>query len=383
MKYLLNRISFMLMILISSGNVFSDCNEKNQSNFKKIVQRATNNALPAAGLYYQKNNCIIQLAEGYSNLATKIKIQNNARFDIGSITKTFVAVTSVKLAKAGAFSLDDTLQQWLPTEITDHIPESNVITIRQLLSHTSGIADFLEDEFILDSGQPWTELDVLRYVFDLPLLSEPGTQYYYSNTNYVLMGLIINEATNKPFATNIRELIIEPLGLNDTFHLSEKNHYLEYVHGYGALEGVVELLDTHDIVKTTPFADGQMISSLHDLAIFIQAIFTNKTFMDDALLETLLTSPVVDSHYKLGIVTALINDKAFYSHGGFEPGYSTQLRYSPITKETIVFFVTGTSLSHESNMKVGEDDMTVFSGAYEYELQRAFRISTKIQSGTD
>lgn len=371
MKLLIKRIIITLLV-IPTSLVFADCNDINKSNFEKIVKRATKNALPAAGLYYQKKDCIINLVEGYSNLATKTEIQKNARFDIGSITKTFVAVTSVKLAQAGVFSLDDNLQQWLPAEITDRIPDSNVITIRQLLSHTSGIVDFLEDEFILTMQQPWNELDVLKYVFDQPLLFVPGTQYNYSNSNYVLMGLIITAATNKPFATSIRELIIEPLGLNDTFHISEPDHYLDYVHGYGAIPRVKELLDTHELMKITPFADGQMISSLRDLAVFIQAIFTNKQFMDDALLEILLTSPVVDSSYKLGIVTTIKNDKVIYFHGGFEPGYLSFIRYSTSTDETIGYFITGNSLSHETSANIGENDMTIFDEAYIYELERAF-----------
>lgn len=383
MKYLVSYFIYIVFILVPIGLVSADCNEEVKLVFEKILHRGAKNALPAVGLYYKNNDCVIQLAEGFSNLYAKTKIQKNDRFNVGRIAKMFVSVTSVKLAKLGVFSLDDNLQQWLPAKITDHIPKSNIITIRHLLSNTSGIVNYSEDKYFLDLVQPWTELDALQLVFDMPLLNEPGTEYEYSDTNYVLMGLIINQATTKPFATNIRELILEPLGLYDTFHLSEKNQYLEYVHGYGAQDGIAKLLDTHDIIKTTPFADGQMISSLSDLVNFIHAIFTNKTFMDDALLAILLSSPVVESHYKLGIEADYINGNVVFGHGGFEPGYETQLRYSPTNKETIVFFKTGTSLRNKHYNSVGEDDMTIYSNTYEYELQRAFRNYQKIQLGTN
>jgi len=382
MNHSLTRILLVVLIFIPTGQIFAECSEMNKFNLEKIVTRATNNALPAAGLYYQKDDCVIQITKGYSNLKKKSEIKNNPRFDIGSITKTFIAVSSIKLAKAGVFDLDDTLIKWLPTEITDHIPSSNIITIRNLLSHTSGIDDYLHigfpEIYLANPLRTWTELEVLRFVFDKPLLFETGSGFEYSNTNYLLMGLIINAATNKHFSTVIRELIIEPLGLKNTFHMSEKNNYLEYVHGYFDV-GAGILQDGHNMAKITPFAEGEMVSSLKDLAIFIQAIFTDKTFMDDASLKTLLSSPVknVESYYGLGIGIGssiglgqidtgigIGTNKISYGHGGSEYGYETYFQYTPATNETMVIFATG-----------GEGVMATFGNAYAAELKREFTKS--------
>jgi len=370
LKYSIKRFLCVVLISIPTGMVFADCEGVDESKLEQIVTRATKNALPAAGLYYQKKDCIIQITKGYSNLATKSDIQKNARFNSGSITKMFVAVTSVKLARAGVFSLDDTLVQWLPTKITDRIPKSDSITLRYLLSHTSGIMEILDEEFLEFSTvypvKTWTEFDVLQFVFDKPLLFEPGTEFNYSNTNYVLMGLIINAATNKHFADNIRELIIEPLGLNDTFHLSQPSRYLDYVHGYMEING--KLQDAHEVMKYLTFADGKMISSMRDLAVFIQAIFTDKSFMDDALLETLLGLPVAGIEYKLGIAKGTKNNKIIYGHGGFGPGYASKVQYTPATKETTVYFMTGNANEHEAV----KYNMETFNMAYLFELGREF-----------
>ncbi|MFV1984014.1 MAG: serine hydrolase domain-containing protein [Thiohalomonadales bacterium] len=379
MNHILRKILFIILVFLPLDLVLAECVGVNKSKIEKVVTRATNNALPAAGIYYQKKDCVIKITKGYSNLKTKVKINKNPRFDIGSITKTFVAVSSIKLARAGVFNLDDTLVKWLPAEITDHIPNSNIITIRNLLSHTSGIDDYLHIAFseiyLSSTHQIWTELEVLKFVFDKPLLFETGTGFEYSNTNYLLMGLIINAATNKHFSTVIRELIIEPLGLKNTFHMSEKNNYLDYVHGYFD-RGLGVLQDGHDMAKITPFAESAMISSLQDLAVFIQAIFTDKTFMDDASLTTLLSSPVnsVDSFYGLGIGIGaslglgqidtgidIRSDKVAYGHGGSEYGYETYFQYRPGTKETTVIFATG-----------GDGVMAIFGKAYTAELKREF-----------
>lgn len=345
--------------------VYADCTPDSESNYEQILKRATNNALPGAGFYYKKGNCIINLAKGHSNLRQNIELKNTDRFVIGSITKMFTAVTSVKLAKSGVFNLDDVIDKWLPTTITSRIPNSGKITIRHLLSHSSGIFDYINDgtEFTYyifsNPGKLLTELDALKYVYDKPSFFKPGTEFKYSNTNYLLMGLIINHATNKPFATNIRELILEPLSLNDTFHLSQPGKYLDYAHGYYFEEDGV-LHDGHELVKNWAFADGAMVSSMQDLATFIQSIFKNKSFMSNELLDTLLSSPVANSSYGLGITHRQEGSIIRYGHGGYEYGYQTSLSYSPANNETRVDFVTGS-----------DGVMDTFSQAYSFELARA------------
>jgi len=357
------KLLFLFTCIICSNQVFADCASVSESNYKKIAKRATNNALPGAGLYYQKGSCVIKVASGSSDLALNVKLQKTDRFVIGSITKMFVGVTSVKLAKAGVFNLDDKISQWLPSSITSRIPGSNKITIRNLLNHSSGIIDpftdipGLDHSIFFNQGRIFTELEFLEIVYGNALLFEPGTQYRYSNTNYILIGLIINQATGKHFTTNIRELILEPLAMNDTFHLSQPNNYLDYVHGYVEENGVLH--DSHEMVKSLAFASGAMVSSLQDLATFIQAIFNNKTFMDNNQITTLLSTPVPNSTYGLGIITTQTASGVTYSHNGGEPGYFTTLQYKPGTDETVVTFVTGRG-----------GVMAKFKSAFQFEFSR-------------
>lgn len=362
-KYLFNALLFVVSVSFFTGVAIADCPDDSKSAYKKILKRAVKSGLPATLYYYQNSQCKLQLAKGYSNLATKTKLQKQDRFITGSISKIFIGVISVKLAETGTFSLDDNIKLWLPPEISNHIPNIDKITIRNLLSHTSGIVNYTEipavlQDFLTDPYTKRSELDVFSYVADLPLLFEPGTAFSYSNTNYVLMGVIINSATNKHFTQVIREQIIQPLALNNTFHLAESSdNYLDYSHGYMEFSKV--LLDTHDMLPNFAFADGSIVSTSKDLSVFIQAIFTNQNFISPTLLATLLSSPVSTSRYGLGMNIYYENYTLGYGHRGAEPGYRAFLSYIPANNETIVSFVNASNSA-----------LTLFANTYNNELKR-------------
>ncbi len=354
----------LISILVFSSEAFSLCTVENNSNYEEILKRAVKSGITGTTFYYQKDLCVIHLAAGYSDLKTKKEMKKNDRFLIGSITKLFIGVTSVKLADSGIFNLDDNLDQWLPIDITDHIPHSNLITIRHLLSHTSGLFDYLNDspafiQILLSNPTiNRTELEAFAFAADKPLHFTPGTEYRYSNTNYLLMGLIINAATNEHYTQLIRELILTPLELNNTFHLSEpQGSYLPYTRGYEESNGI--LYDTHDLVQNMAFADGGMVSTTSDLRIFIQSIFNDKQFMNSNLLETLLNSPITNSEYGLGIFMDK-EDKIYFGHNGQHLGYLASLKYYPDSNETIVI-LENTNIPTSFNL---------FTNTYHLELIR-------------
>lgn len=340
--------SFLCIFFAYTSTALAKCGEGSKSGYEKILTRAVKSGIPGVQYYYQKDSCIIHLAKGSANLSANTELRKQDRFVIGSITKMFVGVSSVKLAQAGVFSLDDNLPRWLPVEITSRIPDSHKITIRHLLSHTSGIFDYLNDspafvnDWVADLSRKRTELDALSYVAGNPLFFEPGTVFRYSNTNYLLMGLIIKAATHQHFTRVIHDQILEPLALRDTFHLAEpKETQLSYVHGYREIDGL--LYDIHDVLPNIAFADGSMVSTARDLAKFIQSIFTDRNFMSTESLATLLSSPLGNNAYGLGIGidNAGYEKNTEYGHTGAEAGYEASLRYIPATNETMVTQANG------------------------------------------
>ena len=155
----------------------------------------------------------------------------------GSVTKTYLAALSLALADEGWFSLDDSLQNWLP----EYESVEGSITIKQLLYHTSGVYNVTDNPALWeavfkDPSRLWTPGEVFSAFMDEPY-ADPGMGWYYSNTNYMLLGMIIEEATGSKVSELIRDRFLLPLGLNQTFFAVEEDLPANAAHGWFNLSG--------------------------------------------------------------------------------------------------------------------------------------------------
>ncbi|HOI13478.1 MAG TPA: serine hydrolase domain-containing protein [Methanoculleus sp.] len=166
-------------------------------------------------------------AAGNASVSPAVPATPEMRFIIASVTKTFTSVAVMQLAEDGKLSLDDSIDRWLPADVAEAIPESETITIRRLLDHTSGIADYDEDAIVLEEYEspdmPVPYQKGMRQSLDAGPLYPPGTDYTYSNVNYILLTLIIDEATGTPYEDYVTRNILVPAGMNDTF-VHRTNH---------------------------------------------------------------------------------------------------------------------------------------------------------------
>ncbi len=179
---------------------------------------------------------------GYSDLLRKVPMKTSDRFGVGSITKTFVARVILQLAEEGMLDLNRTAVDYLDLEIVRDVPNADKATLRQLLNHQSGIPTWeFQEEWIrkgrgaeMELGKVWGKTETLEYVRreHLPADHEPGYQYTYSNTNYTILGLIIEAITGNDAATEIRNRILLPLQLEDTFLESFEAVPGGFVHHY-------------------------------------------------------------------------------------------------------------------------------------------------------
>ncbi|WP_332449668.1 serine hydrolase domain-containing protein [Methanoculleus sp.] len=166
-------------------------------------------------------------AAGNASLSPVVPARPEMRFIIASVTKTFTSVAVLQLAEDGRLALDDPIDRRLPADVVKAIPESSTITVRQLLDHTSGIADYDEDAIVLeeymnpDTPVPYQE--GMRQGLDAGPLYPPGTNYTYSNVNYILLTLIIDETAGVPYEDYVTRKILVPAGMNDTF-VHRTNH---------------------------------------------------------------------------------------------------------------------------------------------------------------
>jgi len=225
--------------------------------------------------------------------------------------------------------------------VRNRIPSSGEITLRRLLNHTSGIIDYLNDDsawrsdFARDPTRQWTHADIIPYLFDKPLLFDPGTGYHYSNSNYILVGRILEQVTGQPFRRLIRTRIIKPLGLQYTFNGND-NSLKKRAHGYVARRGSVT--DTYPWYGHYGLADSGIHSTPADLTLFLRSLFTTGRILSETMRKEMLdASGSPSSQYGMGIyVKRLPGGGRWYAHDGVDPGYRADMMFFPDKDLTIV-----------------------------------------------
>ncbi|MEL6813676.1 MAG: serine hydrolase [Cyanobacteria bacterium J06598_3] len=221
-----------------------------------------------------------QGAAGLADIDAGTPMPTNAQIDIGSITKPIVAVTTLQLMQEGKLTLDDTLGQWLP-EVIGNIENSETITLRQLLNHSSGIPDIYDDDFALsvlaDLDRIWTPEDFIESVYGKQSDFSPGERFRYSNTNYTLLGLVIQAVTGDGLESQVRSRIFTPLGMDDSLMVSPSTQPDDFLRGYFdpanyGLSEESQLLKVPFHPSLQGFGEGGIVSSVADLARFSEAL---------------------------------------------------------------------------------------------------------------
>lgn len=271
-------------------------------------------------------------------------------FSIGSVTKNFVAALTLKLAEKGILSLNDKLSQWLP-EYPYVDPE---ITIRQLLNHTSGIFmywnnDDLWQALIADRHRVWSPEEVLEYIREPH--NKPGEGWRYSNTNYLLMAMIIEKATGTSLASQLKTQLWEPhklqnyyLWLADSIPVNQA-HVFGDNFVFGAAEQDLTFMPraSHESIG---FGSSGIVTSAADLALWSQALFEgkvlNKQSMDEMLAFVDFTPVANMKAYGLGVQlftrkVSLLNEA--WGHGGGNIGSACYMVYLPKHHASVVVMV--------------------------------------------
>ncbi|MEL6460441.1 MAG: serine hydrolase [Cyanobacteria bacterium J06621_15] len=298
-------------------------------------------------------------ASGVSNLETEKPLNPDELFKIGSISKSFTGAAILKLVEEEKLSLQDTLDQWLPDSIINNIPNAQDINIEQLLNHTSGIANYtnqkwLTDEIAFQNGADidWSrEAIINNYVATENPDFAPGESFNYSNTNYLLLGMLIEAATGNSFQDEVNRLILSPLGLENTYFVGDEIPEDKFVNGYADLigedgnfgsDGVLE--NTKNSFSSLPFtlADGGIVSNTKDVSRFSDALFGGELLTPESL-NHMLSWPNIDEsevevadEYGLGIYEEQTPWGEIWGHDGGAFGYISKMRYFPESDTTVV-----------------------------------------------
>lgn len=282
----------------------------------------------------------IQLAAGAARLDTTQAMRPDDRFRVGSVTKTFVATVVLQLAGEGVLELDNAVGDWLP----GLLPDGDRITVRQLLNHTSGLFDYLRDPRSLapylagDAGFVWAPRELIALAASHPQVFPPGSAFGYSNTDYLVLGLIIEKATGTPLGEQLNQRLFAPLHLRDTSFPSTPRLAGPHAHGY-----LVTAAGMQDITAFSPslyWAAGGLVSTAADVARFYRALLGGELLRPRLLraMETIVPeSPT--SAAGLGIFTAQLPCGTFWGHSGAAGGYSSQAMSSQDGRDQAIVLV--------------------------------------------
>jgi D-alanyl-D-alanine carboxypeptidase len=303
--------------------------------------RAALDGLVAAGasgasLQVDDGRRSVRLAAGAARLDPRLPMRPDARIRVGSITKTFVATAVLQLAGERRLSLDDSVERWLP----GLVPDGDGITLRQLLNHTSGIFNYTEEPgfiqaVLADPLREYTPRQLVAIATAHPPVFAPGTSWSYSNTNYIVLGLVVERVTHRAVSDVLRQRIIRPLHLRDTL-LPVRYPDIPGHHARGyvppSLSGELpppvgvpnQYVDVTRISPTAAGAAGALISNPRDLRTFYRALLSGRLLRPAQQAELTATVEVdPDFGYGLGIYTANTPCGRIWGHDGGIPGYNT------------------------------------------------------------
>ncbi|MFY9578120.1 MAG: serine hydrolase domain-containing protein [Gaiellaceae bacterium] len=314
-----------------------------EAQLQRALDQVVATGVPGAVLLVRDGERTTRLTSGYGSLRPRTRMRAGDRFRVGSITKTFVATVALQLVGEQKLGLEDTVERWLPGVV----PNGTHITVRQLLNHTSGLFDYGGDRrFVADAFRHplknWTPRRIVAIATAHKPRFAPGAGWSYSDTNYYVLGLIIEAATKHSLAGELRHRIFAPLRLHDTSFPTGPRIAGHYAHGYF-------LRPLQDVSVGSPsvqWAAGALVSNADDLARFYRALLDGRLLRADLLraMETVVT-PAPDFSYGLGLMKLREPCGSVWGHTGGSPGYVANALNSKDGTRQVVVFVNATAAS--------------------------------------
>jgi D-alanyl-D-alanine carboxypeptidase len=287
------------------------------------------------------------LAAGISDREAKRPMIPTDRMLAGSVGKTFAAATALQLIKEGKIGLDDKIEKYLGSEPWfTRLPNARDITVRQLMNHTSGLVRYeFKEQFTKDlTANPekvWKPAELLAYLFDKKAPFEAGKGWDYSDTNYIVLGMIIEKVTGRKFYEEANKRLLKPLKLTNTIP-QDGPRLKGVVQGYAGpnnpFGGTDAMIVKGKFVINPQFewTGGGYASTAQDLARWAKMFYEGKAFSLELLPQVLdgVAAPMLgrETKYGLGVIIRKTTLGTSYGHSGFFPGYMTDMMYFPEKK---------------------------------------------------
>jgi D-alanyl-D-alanine carboxypeptidase len=284
-----------------------------------------------------------QGASGLGDLRANRPARAGDRFRVGSVTKSFVAALVLQLVGEGRLSLDDNLERWLP----GLVPSGERITVRQLLNHTSGLYNYSDD--LPEPPRRFRPRELVAIATGHKPLFTPGTQFPYSNTNYILAGLLVERVTGQPLDDQLEQRIFQPLGLDHTeLPTTQRAPGGPHARGYAppdedweVSDDPARLVDVTEMDTSWGWAAGAMVSTTADLARFYQALLGGQLLTPELLKEvrTTVDASRLGHGIRYGLGLEVLRPGCgveLWGHGGSLEGYQTTAFSTPDADRQLV-----------------------------------------------
>ncbi|MET1071520.1 MAG: serine hydrolase domain-containing protein [Umezawaea sp.] len=316
----------------------------------ELAQRAVDAGNPGVIVRFDDGRSPVEITKQAPWTTKDHRLAATDEFRVGSNTKTVVAALVLQLVGEGRVGLDDPVGKWLP----GLVPGGSGITLRMLLNHTSGLGDFVDDPAVIDSvfgrsARKWTSRELLAAGTALPPTSAPGTEWHYSNTNYIAIGMVLEKATGRHLADLVDQRIARPLRLKHTYFATDATWRGRHATGYepdaahleellppGAPDGLAfvgpehdEHVDVSGIDPGWGWAAGAVVSTAAEWGRFQTALLSGE-LLAPAQLEQLRTVVPMGpgapegAGYGLGIARLATPCGVVWGHVGGIPGYLTK-----------------------------------------------------------
>jgi len=364
LKYLIDFISRRLLAVLSlcifwsdtiSASPATDLTPQQLASIDRFVlAEMARERIPGVAIgIYSRGKILLAKGYGLANIELNVPVKPETVFQSGSVGKQFVSAAIMMLVEEGKVGLDDSITKYFP-----NAPKSwQTIKVRNLLSHTSGLAEYESDERTGPNGPFYLRLDftedqLVEKIEALPIEFKPGDSWDYRNTNYVLLGAIIHKVTGSFYADYLQQRIFKPLGMNATRLISEADIIPNRSSGY---ELVNDKIQNQSWVSPAfnSTADGALYFNVLDLAKWDQSLYGTTLLKQSSLDQLWTVFPLTDGKpnpdkYGFGWRIDAVNGHKLIEHGGSWQGFRSQIsRYVDDSITVVVLSNLGPSRPHQ------------------------------------
>lgn len=319
----------MLVLFVATifGNNFSSA-QNLETTFDKLLSENYSGEKPGAtALVYKDGKVLYRNAVGMANLELGVAMKAINVIEIGSITKQFTAVGVLMLMEQGKLSVDDEITKFIP----DYPTNGKKITVHNLLNHTSGIKSYTGMEsFMTMARQDMTPTELIGHFKNEPIDFDPGEEWKYNNSGYIILGHIIEVVSEKPYAEFIEENIFKPLGMKSSYYGSMTQLIPNRATGYSPAENGWR--NSNYLSLTLPYAAGSLMSTVDDMLLWHKAIHNNTLLKPESKMKAFTNTKLNNgdpTNYGYGWMMNEINGSPSIEHGGGIFGFTTSGIYVP------------------------------------------------------